>query len=386
MEEMKMGVWFTNDVYVDMTELNIYYNSTHNVKKITDGYQCNLIKAFYNNPNEVIGYDQLVEEIWGESNVNGNGKENLYAPIKKLRNLIGDEENHFIENSRKVGYMLKAPVQKAPPEWIFKTPNSSIDIKNNIYISTRKELDNLDGEYSLKNRMLDASHIIQICYAGTTFLASGRIGRNYEDTWQEYFRSALSGKRIDLVLANPESDQMREMINYKLRPRYSADNVDRTNPFQYNFTRLMVIMNLIKDGVIKDADFNVYLADFALSNAYLQCKFPDDKSDKETIKVDMYIPLFSKYKIDKDGTYYIPDDEWADDDRPSFIVCKNKQPELYAHLSMNIDDILHNCEDNGNQVIKRGVFKDGWEQKFIDYSNGKFTRPFKKDEILKGLL
>lgn len=376
-----MGKWFTDDVYIDMTTFKIYFDSTREIRNITGPVEINLVEIFYDHPNTVIDNQVLVKKLW-----NGDyrkGSDDLYTPIKRFKDKIKDtnEKIHYIENSHGVGYRLNAPVQKAPPSWIVGTPNSSV-IKDNIYISTRKEMDNLDGEYSLENRMIDASHIIQICYAGTTFLASGRIGRNYENSWQDYFRGALSNKRIDLVLANPESEQMREMINYKLRPRYSADDVDRTNPFQYNFTHLGFIMGLIKDGVIKNADFNVYLADFALPNAYLQCKFPEDKANKETIKVDMYIPLFSKYKVDKNGMYYIPDNEWADDDRPSFIVSKKKQPELYDHLAMNIDDILHNCK----QVIEKGKFKDNWEQKFDDYSNGKFTRPFKNDEILKGLL
>lgn len=363
-----------------MTTLRIYYDDTHTFQNISGNYNRKLIELFHDNPNKMLTKNYIKQAVWGATS--GITDENLHVYIDRLRKKIKDTEKNFLRTSYGNGLILDTPEKKEEPKWISETFNSNSIIKDNIYISTRKVMDNLDGEYSLGNRMHDASRIIQVCYAGTTFLASGRIGKTYEDSWREYFRRALSNKRIDLVLANPESDQMREMINYKLRPRYSAEDVDRTNPFQYNFTYLYMIMGLIQEGFIPNADFNVYLADFSLSNAYLQCIFSDDKADKETIKVDMYIPFFSKYKITEDGTRYIPEDEWADDDRPSFIVCKKKQPDLYKHLSKNIDDILHNC----NQVIKKGIYMEGWEQKFKDYSNGNFTRPFNKDEILEGLL
>ena len=375
-----MGLWFTDNVYIDMTTLRIYYDDTHTFQNISGNYNRKLIELFHDNPNKMLTKNYIKQAVWGATS--GITDENLHVYIDRLRKKIKDTEKNFLRTSYGNGLILDTPEKKEEPKWISETFNSNSIIKDNIYISTRKVMDNLDGEYSLGNRMHDASRIIQVCYAGTTFLASGRIGKTYEDSWREYFRRALSNKRIDLVLANPESDQMREMINYKLRPRYSAEDVDRTNPFQYNFTYLYMIMGLIQEGFIPNADFNVYLADFSLSNAYLQCIFSDDKADKETIKVDMYIPFFSKYKITEDGTRYIPEDEWADDDRPSFIVCKKKQPDLYKHLSKNIDDILHNC----NQVIKKGIYMEGWEQKFKDYSNGNFTRPFNKDEILEGLL
>lgn len=69
-----------------------------------------VLHYFANNPGEVIGFDELVENLWGRSYV---GDSPVYRIMAELRRELGDDAKHptYFETIRKRGYRLIAPVE-----------------------------------------------------------------------------------------------------------------------------------------------------------------------------------------------------------------------------------------------------------------------------------
>lgn len=69
-----------------------------------------VLRYFADNPGEVIGFDQLVENLWGRSYV---GDSPVYRIMAELRRVLGDDAKHprYFETIRKRGYRLIAPVE-----------------------------------------------------------------------------------------------------------------------------------------------------------------------------------------------------------------------------------------------------------------------------------
>lgn len=383
-------IWFTDDARVDVSSMVIKYNNG-DTKMILGSYERRLVDFLYQNKNEDLSKDEMIKYVWGEYAANKVDDNQLAQRVRAVRILLRDENGIFIKTVHGYGYKYVPPQDKPLPkdeDTYADTVSVETAVKNdNVYISTKKEIESMGGEFSFLNRCLNAGRIISVCYAGTSFLAHTMISGIYDEETCKTYRSLLNNIRMDLVLVSPESSQMKDMINYKLRPRTSAAEVDRTNPFQLNCTELVGIMEWIKKGreakLLGTVDLNVYFADFAMPNSYFQCcDFPEESRSKETIKVDMYIPLFSSYKVDKNGMYYIPEDEPADDNRPSFIITREKQPEMYSDLSKNILDII----DHSEPVIAKGEYIGDWKRKLLDYSNGEFERPFDVKDIHENLI
>ncbi|MBT8078854.1 MAG: winged helix-turn-helix domain-containing protein [Gammaproteobacteria bacterium] len=69
-----------------------------------------VLQYFANNPGKVIGFDELVENLWGRSYV---GDSPVYRIMAELRRELGDDARHpsYFETIRKRGYRLIAPVE-----------------------------------------------------------------------------------------------------------------------------------------------------------------------------------------------------------------------------------------------------------------------------------
>ena len=65
---------------------------------------CKVLTLFLKRPNQIIPYDEIINEIWGEIEV--KGQERLTQTIKRLRNNLADCPEIIIENVRGYGYKL----------------------------------------------------------------------------------------------------------------------------------------------------------------------------------------------------------------------------------------------------------------------------------------
>jgi len=65
---------------------------------------CKVLSLFLKRPNQIIPYDEIINEIWGEIEV--KGQERLTQTIKRLRNNLADCPEITIENVRGYGYKL----------------------------------------------------------------------------------------------------------------------------------------------------------------------------------------------------------------------------------------------------------------------------------------
>jgi DNA-binding winged helix-turn-helix (wHTH) protein len=363
-------MWLTDNIYFDN---GICYSVDDDGKVISARpLRGTVIRKLFNylinHPNIVIPNENLISAVWNADY--GYGDDNLQSLIHRAKKLIGD--NNFITN-QKGGYMLNSP-QKPLPDIGGRIANNPFNKENNVYVATKKEIESYTDEYSLTARCKGASRIRQVCYAATSFLAADNISCIYNADVKDYFNSLIENTGIDIVIADPGLPYMADMVNYKLRPRVSRNDVDRTNPFQKNFIDLIGLVEDIGSGSLKAKDFNVYFAPFSMSNAYFQCIF-DDRKDRETIKVDMYVPMFSEYERNRRHDYVIPNDRSADDNRPSFLVKYGSAAyEMFEH---NIDDIIR----HSTHIILKGEFQGDWEQRINDYADGKFERPFELSDI-----
>lgn len=249
----------------------------------------------------------------------------------------------------------------------------------NVYMAYKKDIET-SKRYSIVNRTNGASRIRIVCYTATSFLSSDKVGEAYDFHWHESFMRLLTTMPIDLVLVPPDCKGMADIINYQLRPRVSSDKVkDRTRPFQLNYKKLMRIMDDIDEKEIRGSELNVFFTRCPLTNAYFQCMF-SDQSQRDTIKVDMYTPLFSAY-TKSDGCIRIPDTEYADDNRPSFVVKPDNN--LYTFFSRNIDDIINDSE----RIIVNSKFVDETCRRRVEsFASNDFDLNFDKSDINKTLL
>ena len=87
-----------------------------------------------------------------------------------------------------------------------------------------------------------------------------------------------------------------------------------------------------------------YLTDVALPCAYIKAEFEDHTLDN--IKVDLYLPNYTGYERDEQGTYFLEDPDCSDDTvRQSFMIFRKDTPELYESFSANIDAILGHAKE-----------------------------------------
>ena len=214
-----------------------------------------------------------------------------------------------------------------------------------------------------------------------TSLLGGNIVSDevYDSDGFRLFKNLLEkGVHIDLVLSPPDRIDMADIINYQLRPRKSSAGVNKLYPFTPNYKRLRRIMESIEEKEIEGSDLNVYFAPFSMTCSYFQTEFEDESMD--SVKVDMYIPMFSRYEKDENGDIRLPAEAPADDCRPSFII--GRSHEMYPVFNRNIHDIV----ENSVPVILRSEYTGEGRRLIEAYASENFSLPFAEDDILPGLL
>ena len=99
----------------------------------------------------------------------------------------------------------------------------------------------------------------------------------------------------------------------------------------------------------------------------------------DSVKVDMYIPMFSRYEKDENGDIRLPAEAPADDCRPSFIIGRNH--EMYPVFNRNIHDIV----ENSIPVILRSEYAGEGRGLIEAYASEDFVLPFAESDILPWL-
>ncbi len=294
-----------------------------------------------------------------------------------LNNNITRETYNFLANAFGVfGKLLFVAYYSFNKHYLCLPDDKTAD---NVYMAFKKDIESAK-RFSILNRTNEAKRIRIVCYTATSFLSSDRVGEVYDFNWHTAFMNLLQSIPIDLVLVPPDSKNFADIINYHLRPRMSSDKVeDRTRPFQLNYKKLKRIMDDICDGEIRNTDLNVYFAKCPLTNAYFQCIFDDD-SMRDTIKCDIYTPLFSTYEKGADGIF-IPDEQLADDNRPSFVVKPDNK--LYTFFSKNIDDII---QDSDDIIINSKYVNDDCQKRIESFASGEYELTFDEKDIKDSLL
>lgn len=228
---------------------------------------------------------------------------------------------------------------------------SSFQIEPNIYMSSKHDIENA---YNLKDRCEGAVHIIMVCYTGTSFFANESISIAYDYQWFKYYKSLIDTVKFDIVLVQPDSGFVDEMIPYKMKPRSLKNNIRRREVIYEN---IKVLLKLMDKDLFPTSNINLYFVDFALTCSYFQCLFPEEQSEKNNIKVDMYLPNFSEYIIDENGNYVIPDNQPSDAElRQSFVV--RNGTDLYSVFNKNIEDII----SHSKKVIVNSTIEDEYKE------------------------
>jgi len=250
---------------------------------------------------------------------------------------------------------------------------------DNIHLAERRDIESNEF-YSLRNRLADAKTVRVVAFTATSFLGGNLVSDEvYDSVGFRLFTELLEkGVHIDLVLSPPDRIDMADIINYQLRPRKSSADVNKLYPFTPNYKRLRRIMERIEEKEIEGSDLNVYFAPFSMTCSYFQTEFEDESRD--SVKVDMYIPMFSRYDKTEDGDIYLPSDAPADDCRPSFII--GRSHEMYPVFNRNIRDIV----ENSTPVILRSEYTGEGRRLIEAYASENFGLPFTGNDILPGLL
>ncbi len=249
---------------------------------------------------------------------------------------------------------------------------------DNIHLTERRNIESNEF-YSLRNRLANAKTVRVVAFTATSLLGGNLVSDEvYDSEGFRLFKSLLEkGVHIDLVLSPPDRIDMSDIINYQLRPRKSSAGVNKLYPFTPNYKRLKRIMESIEEKEIEGSNLNVYFAPFSMTCSYFQTEFEDESMD--SVKVDMYIPMFSRYEKDENGDIRLPAEAPADDCRPSFIIGRNH--EMYPVFNRNIHDIV----ENSIPVILRSEYAGEGRGLIEAYASEDFVLPFAESDILPWL-
>lgn len=215
-------------------------------------------------------------------------------------------------------------------------------LHTNVFMGTKEEI---QKKFSLESRYKGASLLVVINYAGTSFLTGKRIvdSPDYEesddyDDWNVWFYNMLQGRtKIRIVLTDPRSAAASDAEKYKMKPQ----NL-KCDPEQIIPTNIETLENHMTQ--FPNCDLKAYLTDVALPCAYIKAEFEDHTLDN--IKVDLYLPNYTGYERDEQGTYFLEDPDCCDDTvRQSFMIFRKDTPELYESFSANIDAILGHAKE-----------------------------------------
>lgn len=199
------------------------------------------------------------------------------------------------------------------------------------FISSKKIV---ESKLPLEIREHGAKAIRLVNYAGTSFLAGGYVAVQYPDEWKEWFERTLKGgTAIDIIITKQRSFAARDAAMYKMYPT-KGQKIEPQKIIKKNYIALKQTKKKIDCLKKKNPNIhlNAYETKIALPYALLETIFKDE--NKNHIKVDLYSPYTNN-----------------DDNRPSFMVYKSENPELYAHFENVINAVICN-----SKIIRRSSF------------------------------
>lgn len=190
----------------------------------------------------------------------------------------------------------------------------------------------IEDRLSLEEREKGAKEIRLMNYAGTSFFSGSTIADCYPDEWQTWFQDALNnGLKATVILTKSDSYAAEDAALYKMYPR-NGTSVDKSTIISEN-KKGMILYKYDNPEVKLEA----FETEIALPYALFETIFDDESNNH--IKVDLYSPL-----TNDDGK------------RPSFIVYKKDNDELYKHFSGVIDAVIGR-DDATKRVPLREVSK-----------------------------
>jgi len=227
----------------------------------------------------------------------------------------------------------------------------------NIYMASKKLIEKAGTRIE---DSIGAEKIIMICYAGTTFLANDTVSNVYKYDLYEMYRKMMDKVEMHIALVDPFSPLIGEMVNYKMKPRTLINGIDMKDLIKENIKWLLRLMRGARHSKL-----NLYFVDFSLTVSYFQSVFGKEGCEKDSIKVDLYLPNFSEYETDGNGKCSIPAGQPADSElRQSFIV--NRDSDLYSVFDKNIQDIL----SHSRKVIINSEITDEYKELIEDIEKG----------------
>jgi len=211
--------------------------------------------------------------------------------------------------------------------------------KPNVYIASKKVIENETDCYNLDDRCKDADHLLVIAFAATSFLAGKLVSKStYSAKWTSFIGKLGAGKAsIDFVILEHQSRAEQDAIDYKMRPLTLNKEVSLSDIVNKNMTALE---NDIKRSDLKN--IHLYATKIALPVSYVIAEYNDDPS-RDSLKCDLYLPILNNYY--EDGEEYRLEDERFHDHtvRQSFVLYRNDPDthELYEALRQNAYSILN---------------------------------------------
>lgn len=212
----------------------------------------------------------------------------------------------------------------------------------NVYIASKKVIENETEVYNLDDRCKDADHLLVIAFGATSFLAGRIVSKNtYAAKWTNFFQK-LSSKRasIDFVILEPGSPAEIDAVKFKMRPLTLNSDIAVSEIVSKN-------MEVLRNEIDRSELTNVHLysTQIALPVSYVIAEF-DDNHDRDSLKCDLYLPILNDY-VEKDGEKRLKDERYFDATvRQSFVLYRNdpNTHELYEMLLHNAYSILNSAK------------------------------------------
>jgi len=213
----------------------------------------------------------------------------------------------------------------------------------NVYIASKKIIENETEVYNLDDRCKDADHLMVVAFAATSFLGGRLISRStYSVKWTNFFEKLSRGKAsVDFVVLEPLSSAEIDAVQFKMRPLTINKEINVSDIVTKN---ILTLKNEIEKNDLKNV--HLYTTKIALPVSYVITEFMDDH-DRDSMKCDLYLPILNNY-IDIGGSELRLEDEKYNDHtvRQSFVLYRNdpKTHDLYEMLLHNAYSILKSSE------------------------------------------
>lgn len=215
--------------------------------------------------------------------------------------------------------------------------------KPNVYIASKKVIENETEIYNLDDRCKDADHLLVIAFAATSFLAGRLVSRStYSKKWTGFFRKLSTGKAsIDFVILEKMSAAELDAIRFKMRPLTLNKEIKISDIVATNISTLK---NEIDQSDLQNV--HLYTTQIALPVSYVIAEF-NDNPDRDSLKCDLYLPILNNYVETEGGELRLEDEDYSDATvRQSFVLYRNdpKTRDLYEMLLHNAYSILNSSK------------------------------------------